>query len=501
MYFGTLLVACFNLLRFQHYDYVIDDSWISFRIARNFVEHGVLTYNLDDVPVEGMTNLSWTLISALFFYLFPKVDPVFFARILGALFFLLLLVLVYKILTQVAKDNGFENPWYISVCCLVFASSETLAYYAMSGLETPLWSFLYCLGLWVLVKQTQSQNASFSVALGVVLFLLATTRPEGVLVGILVCGSLFIMPQFRRNGIIAGVVFSFFVCLLEAFRWYYYGSLVPNTFYAKPPNTISGLEYIKGFWLYALAIVGPLFALPALKNGAFARIVFSVGISLLLGTVWSGGDWMPGFRRLIVVMVSFYLLLGMASLVVKGRARILVITMMGVCIISNFYMWGSGKFETVKYHHVFMSNLARFATASKEVKSVAIADIGKFGWHFNGPIFDLGGLVDKRIARLKIQENGIRVWDENYFREKKPDVVFIIASNIIDIENVNDSMSIRSFEIPVYLSIKQYGHYYFFNAFHYINNSYLLMFVRNGVQLEKEFWGEKLSNPYFDQKR
>ena len=43
---GLVLVLAQGL-RFVDPSHAIDDAWISFRIARNWVEHGVLSFNLD----------------------------------------------------------------------------------------------------------------------------------------------------------------------------------------------------------------------------------------------------------------------------------------------------------------------------------------------------------------------------------------------------------------------------------------------------------------------
>ena len=43
---------------------VMDDAYISFRYARNLVEHSQLVFNLGE-RVEGYTNFLWTLLAAL----------------------------------------------------------------------------------------------------------------------------------------------------------------------------------------------------------------------------------------------------------------------------------------------------------------------------------------------------------------------------------------------------------------------------------------------------
>ena len=47
-----------------HYDYVVDDAFISFRYAQNFLQGHGLVYNPGE-RVEGYTNFLWVLLVAL----------------------------------------------------------------------------------------------------------------------------------------------------------------------------------------------------------------------------------------------------------------------------------------------------------------------------------------------------------------------------------------------------------------------------------------------------
>lgn len=81
-----LMGAAAHLWRFRHPDFPVDDGWISFRIARNFLAGEGLVYNAGLPPVEGMTNLLWTLMSAVWIALWPGVDPIVPARVVGGVF-------------------------------------------------------------------------------------------------------------------------------------------------------------------------------------------------------------------------------------------------------------------------------------------------------------------------------------------------------------------------------------------------------------------------------
>jgi hypothetical protein len=99
-----LLVAVAGLARFADLDYAVDDAWISFRVARNLWTSGVLSFNVEGPPVEGMTNLSWTLLSALWVRL--PVDPILPARALGGALHLLTVGLVTTLAGRVAGPRA-----------------------------------------------------------------------------------------------------------------------------------------------------------------------------------------------------------------------------------------------------------------------------------------------------------------------------------------------------------------------------------------------------------
>ena len=72
-----------HALRFWDVEHAVDDAWISFRVARNLIEHGVLTHAPERAPVEGATNLTWTLLSTSWIAALPGVDPIRPARLVG----------------------------------------------------------------------------------------------------------------------------------------------------------------------------------------------------------------------------------------------------------------------------------------------------------------------------------------------------------------------------------------------------------------------------------
>src|SRR5687767_4790589 len=87
------------------YNFVTDDAYISFVFARNFAEHGELSFNLGQ-PVEGYTNFLWTFVLGL--GMLAGIAPEASSRVLGTACALATLWVVFRIMER-ALDR--RTPW------------------------------------------------------------------------------------------------------------------------------------------------------------------------------------------------------------------------------------------------------------------------------------------------------------------------------------------------------------------------------------------------------
>ncbi|NNG26005.1 MAG: hypothetical protein HKM87_00650, partial [Ignavibacteriaceae bacterium] len=111
-----------------------EDSFISFRFAKNLAEGYGLVWNIGELPVEGYTNFLWVLICTL--GTLAKFDIVLFAQFLGITSGIFTLFYVYKISRQISlNDTTALLP------CLFLAVSGPFATWASSGMETNLFTF------------------------------------------------------------------------------------------------------------------------------------------------------------------------------------------------------------------------------------------------------------------------------------------------------------------------------------------------------------------------
>src|SRR5262245_40789538 len=122
------------------YDFITDDAYISFVYARNFAEHGELVFNLGQY-VEGYTNFLWTVLIGI--GIKAGLDPELTARILGALFGVVTLVVAAL---TVERALGRKTLWSV-VPALLLAASSGYACWTSGGLETQLFTMLCVIAL------------------------------------------------------------------------------------------------------------------------------------------------------------------------------------------------------------------------------------------------------------------------------------------------------------------------------------------------------------------
>jgi hypothetical protein len=213
-------------------EFIKDDAYISFRYAHNLVTGSGLVFNHGE-RVEGFTNFLWVLAMAPFEALGWDLFQV--CEVLGSALGIACLVLVGR---MTAWIHGERRTLSFLWGSLWLASSASFVLWAKSGLEQPLASLLPIAGAYVLWRaRGQPGKERAHLAAGLLLGAGCMTRPELHLMAILV-GLPLVVDAVRARRVtraqwlyVAGILAVTVPC--HAFRLVYYGSLVPNTFYAK----------------------------------------------------------------------------------------------------------------------------------------------------------------------------------------------------------------------------------------------------------------------------
>jgi hypothetical protein len=206
------------------FNFTAEDAYITYRYAENLVDTGALVYNLGE-PINAMTSPMHAALSSALFYLTGH--TVLANKILALLLLLLASALVW---------NRFRNDPPLQLLALVLIlTPPAVVLWTLGGLETPLLLFLVTLAVCL-----ASRAPPFSLNLLCGLFLLAglafVTRYDSILFFLPVMVYAASQARSARHVGMAILVGALLPAAWLAVSYFYYGDLLPTSFYVKTPK-------------------------------------------------------------------------------------------------------------------------------------------------------------------------------------------------------------------------------------------------------------------------
>ncbi|MCP5497945.1 MAG: hypothetical protein H7A23_25610 [Leptospiraceae bacterium] len=303
----SLFAYVFGAISVWGYRWVCDDAFVSFRYAKNLVNGYGLVYNVGEY-VEGYTNFLWTLLIAAGLKL--NLEPILFSEVMSLLFFTGTCYFLFCYYLH------FNSKYPIGI--FGFALHHHVQIFSTGGLETSLYTFLLVAGCFFCISSEKNTGIISGLAL---LLLAALTRPDGILF-LAFATVYFLWKKSRSYREWIYILFpAFLYALFLVWRYVYYGSLVPNTFYAKSGYGSyweQGFRYLKLYFLayYQFFLIPVLLAyyLIRLKGQVFYPQVKKTFFIILVPTIiyilyytGVGGDFM--FARFFIPITPFFYLL------------------------------------------------------------------------------------------------------------------------------------------------------------------------------------------------
>jgi len=306
----------------SQFNFIQDDSFITYRYVRNILRGYGPIFNTTE-RVEGYTNFLWVMILSLFGKLglsFSEIIPV--SQLLGVVCGVCTIALVYFFSVYYLK---IEVMWSLLVV-LLLSLNYSFAYWAVSGMETGLFTVLITLGVFMFLKKEQNMRSLLTISL--ILGIASLTRPEGTLVWFMIAINAVLIDIFNKqerrmpqqivlNLLYLVVPYVIMVAPLFIFRIFYFHSLLPNTFYAKTSFNIeyvkTGLAYVwkfmQAYGLWGIIIIVPLVALFRRSTWRFFyHKLWFVIIPYILYIIAVGGDTLQVFRFFVPLLPLVYLL-------------------------------------------------------------------------------------------------------------------------------------------------------------------------------------------------
>lgn len=325
---------------------LFDDGMISMQYARNLTDGFGLRWNPGEAPVEGFSNLLWTLLMAALHRLgLPDAWAALPPMIVGALVLLACIWLTAHIcdtLTGVADSRAGR------FAAILTAGSYPLVFWTLRGMEVGLVALFTLLllrafigGRWVAGPKGPAlrwSTAMFATA-GLTL-----TRDDALVPVVAIAGTALLLGgrEVRRVALACAAVLVATKAAHLGWRFSYYGDLVPNTYYLKLTG-VSALDRAWAglvVWLSVVARqVGPVLvpALVAVAAGGDRRllIVLAPFAAVSSYSIAVGGDAWEYFnfanRYLSACLPPLCILAGVAL----TRAPAAVVTGLGVVMIAG----------------------------------------------------------------------------------------------------------------------------------------------------------------------
>jgi hypothetical protein len=383
-------------------NFVQDDAYITYRYVANFLNGDGLVYNIGE-RIEGFTNFGWTI-----FLIFGEVlgiSQIGLSQVAGFVLGAGVIVLTYLI-ARIVLDN-FPD-WLAGFAAFLVGCNQSLAYWSPAGLETAAFAFVTLLSVYLFLRR--SRWLTYSILLAVWI------RPEGALVaGILILIEAVLerrLPMFTLRAVGLAFVLSL---PYVAFKLFYYGSILPNPFYAKTgfnaEHLSSGLEYAGryfshyGFWGFSFIV--PLMFFKRLSREA--RTVLLFAIIWIIYVILVGGDVLKVHRFFIPIfgpaavlaVLSVVLLLPKLKPLLRWSSAAAI-----VLVLSVITFWLPHDFVS-RYNRSEREFTSRMQLMARNIKtsdgrnfSIAASTIGIFGYELIGhQVIDMLGLTDSVIAR------------------------------------------------------------------------------------------------------
>ncbi|HWO56074.1 MAG TPA: hypothetical protein VNN55_00755 [bacterium] len=409
-----------------------DDAFISYRYARHALEGHGLVFNIGE-RVEGYTNFLWVIWLVLCGLVGIDFDPA--AKALGmaaGIGMIILAALLSRRCWEQIYDRG--GHWAGFSGALIAGVNGSLAYWAVSGLETALFGFLVALAVWLWLGQSRLTPIALALA--------TMTRPEGGLFWILLSGCEYVISRDGRRALYLFGLTAILLAPFGLFKLLYYGGLLPNPFYAKTglawEYVQSGLQYawlfLRHYMIYGVMLLPVGIAVWKLPGRwkcvpllflIYTGYIIVIGgdvlrphrffvpiLPLMAAAIMAGGAWLPSWtRRLPMPYIG---------------------TVAATTALLTFSITQPREILT-STRNLELGLIAKMTTIADYLRriddrpfTIAVSTIGKIAYDLPGRrIIDMLGLTDSTVARHPETIPG----NETTWRERNFNATYVLSQD------------------------------------------------------------------------
>jgi hypothetical protein len=464
----SVLVAISLLLVWKRlfWGWIFDDSYIAFRFSDNWATGNGLTWNPGEGPVEGFTSFAWVLTGACVQRVLgipPHISMVFVGIASWLALAAFLLPMMTEVVTQSPNASDVASarlPGLFTV--LILAANPYLAFNAFHGLETALHVLMFCVVIYLALRDS-------TVALAVASLIAFMVRPDALAFVLPVWGAQFLYSESssqRRRITLGFLALGVALSVYSLLKWRWFGYPLPNTFYIKQGGLLSGLGYVKSYllvlspaWLFLAFAAGRAGISRLLRDRMFVllslpAIVFCLAYVKLNPILGEGYRFLvPTLPLIILACLRAYLLARSSPASPGGELAVYLLVMSSAAIVFGFQMYREysgfqSYFRAIDQRLVATGhNLSNAATLSPP-PLLATGDIGAIPYFSKLPTMDIIGLADETVAH-----DGLT---HEYILKRNPDLL-ILQDLYLLAPRAGEGIVIQVNGVPRTLDMARYG--------------------------------------------
>jgi len=394
--------------RLWYGSFIIDDAYITFRYARNLAEGLGLVYNPDGQRVLGTTTPLFTLLLALFNLSGLSLEGV--SLWLSIFSDWATIGLLYGL------GRRLNAPGIGLMAGMLVALWPDYLNYAVSGMETSLYTALLLGSLYLYVRRSYSLS-------GLLLALLVLTRPDGLLMVIALFGHYLLRE--RRLPWHMALAFAPLPLLWAAFATFYFGSPVSQSLVSKAAGVdatpaesfLQLLIFLNQSSKPILTVLAALGIFTILRGQAYKFLRLPLAWWLLYCVAFISQGAFHLFPWYYIPLLPFYFMFAatgliglskpLAQFVQTGRGRLLarggVGILAGLAIYGLFALVGNNKTELAESQSgrevLYREVASRLRPQLGPNEQIATKEIGTIGYFCRCQIYDLAGLVTPEVLK------------------------------------------------------------------------------------------------------
>ena len=385
-------------------NYWLDDSFISFRYAKNLYENNGFVFNTN-IPVEGYTNFLWTIFS--YIGLSFNIEPINFTQFLSVVSQAATLWFTYRIgrTFNLSPQSALIAPLFLSL-------NAGFISYPMTGMETSFFTMLVTLAVLLLCKREQNSIKGI-IKIGFTLSVITLVRFDGFVIATVILAYWIIIEHQVKK--ILPIIFIVLLPLIiyNLWRISYYPTILPNTFYAKVGFSLEqikrGIIYVYNYFILGTSFLLFLSTMPLLLKPSDQKIRFLswIVIGYLSYIIIVGGDWMSHYRFILPITPILYILFQQALVELFERYFNKNSNIIAFCIISALLILNIRPLYKAKDFNLFSAPWfypLEGKTIGKYIDKnipqdwlIAIEWAGILPYYTHQPILDTLGLNDRDV--------------------------------------------------------------------------------------------------------